>query len=120
MAEGDVPSQFVGTYIGTIYATAEAELLSTEESFTEDVTIIVSEDNTITFAGDDPDEVFTTEIGSNGGFNGQLDIVDDDCSGTVNVSGTVNGSIASGDIGGDGQCRGIDVSLTGTFSATKQ
>ncbi|MGH1428983.1 MAG: hypothetical protein ACRBEE_13650 [Arenicella sp.] len=114
---GDVPNSLVGVYRGTISAKAEAGLLS--ERFTEPVTITVSEDNTVTFSGDDPDEVFTTTIGSNGGFNGSLTINEGECEGVVNVSGTVDGSTASGDIGGDGKCRGIDVDLTGSFSATK-
>ena len=120
VTQGDVPSEYVGTYVGTITGEAEADDLPLERSFTEDITITVSADNMITFSGDDPDEVFTTEIGSNGGFNGQLEISDDNCSGTINVSGTVDGNIASGNVGGNGVCEDIDASLTGTFSATKQ
>ena len=70
---GNVPSSFVGEYNGTIRARASAGLLS--ESFTEPVTITVRADNTITFSGDDPDETFTTTIGSNGGFTGSTFLV---------------------------------------------
>ena len=113
---GDVPSTFVGVYQGTISVRASAGILS--ESFTEPVTITVREDNTVTFSGDDPDEVFTTTIGSNGGFNGSLPINEDDCEGTVDVSGSVDGTTASGELGGEGECDGIDVELTGTFTAS--
>ena len=119
VTSGPVPNEFVGTYNGTISGRASAELLPVSESFEEDITIIVREDNTITFAGDDPDEVFTTNIGSNGGFNGSLFIDEDDCEGQINVSGTVDGSVAQGEIGGEGECDGVDVDLTGTFNATQ-
>ena len=114
---GDVPNQFVGTYTGTISGEASARLLPVSESFEEDITITVNSDNTVTFAGDDPDEVFSTVIGSNGGFNGTLSIDEDDCEGVVNVSGTVDGNVARGDIGGEGECDGVDVDLTGSFFA---
>lgn len=114
---GDVPNELVGTYQGTISGEASAQLLPISESFEEDITIIVSPENTITFAGDDPDETFTTDIGSNGGFNGSLSIDEDECSGVINVSGIVDGNTAQGDIGGEGECDGIDVDLTGSFFA---
>ncbi len=114
---GNVPSAFVGEYRGTISVRARAGILS--ERFTEPVTITVRADNTVTFSGDDPDEVFTTTIGSNGGFNGRLPVNEDDCEGVVNVSGTVDGTTASGELGGEGECDGIDVDLTGTFTARK-
>jgi len=114
---GEVPNELVGTYQGTISGEASAQLLPISESFEEDITITVGSDNTITFAGDDPDEVFTTVIGSNGGFNGSLTIDEDECSGTINVSGVVDGVTAQGDIGGEGECDGIDVDLTGSFFA---
>ena len=119
VSAGSVPSELVGTYTGTISGRASAELLPISESFEEDITIIIRDDNTITFAGDDPDEVFTTNIGSNGGFNGRLTINEDECEGVINVSGTVDGSVAQGDIGGEGECDDIDVDLTGTFRATQ-
>jgi len=85
VAAGDVPNALVGTYTGTLSGTAEADDLPLERDFTEPVTITVSENNTITFSGDDPEETFTTQIGSNGGFNGSLDIVEDECDGVLNV-----------------------------------
>jgi len=117
VAAGPVPNELVGTYTGTISGEASARSLPLSENFEEDITIIVNSDNTITFAGDDPDEVFTTNIGSNGGFNGSLEIDEDDCSGTINVSGVVDGNTAQGDVGGEGECDGIDVDLTGSFFA---
>jgi len=117
VAAGDVPNQFVGTYTGTVSVRATAEVLPISESFEEDITIVVNEDNTVTFLGDDPQETFTTVVGSNGGFNGQFTIIEDDCEGVVNVSGTVDGVTAQGEVGGEGECEGVDVDLTGTFFA---
>ncbi len=117
VAAGAVPNELVGTYNGTISGEASAQLLPLSESFEEDITIIVSPDNTITFAGDDPNEVFTAVIGSNGGFNGSLSIDEDGCSGIINVSGVVDGNTAQGDVGGEGECDGVDVDITGSFFA---
>ncbi len=117
VAAGNVPNAFVGVYRGTISARARAGILS--ERFSEPVTITVRADNTVTFSGDDPDETFTTTIGSNGGFNGRLPINEDDCEGVVNVSGSVDGTTASGELGGDGECDGVGVDLTGTFTASR-
>lgn len=117
VAAGAVPSSFVGVYKGSINAKARTLLLS--ESVKEAITIIVKSNNTVTFSGSDPDETFTTKIGSNGGFNGQLSIDEGSCSGDLSISGRVNGSIASGQVGGKGKCSGISVDISGTFSATK-
>ena len=114
---GNVPSSFVGVYRGNIDAKARTLLLS--ESIDEPITITVNADNTITFSGDDPDEVFTTKIGSNGGFNGQLNINEGSCSGDLSISGSVNGSTASGQVGGEGKCSGVSVDISGTFNASK-
>ena len=117
---GSVPNTLVGVYRGTLDARGEVSLLRLSESISQPITITVREDNTITFAGDDPDEVFTTDIGSNGGFNGSLPLNEDGCSGTLNVSGTVDGTNAQGSVGGSGSCEGLDVDITGSFSATRQ
>jgi len=117
VTEGAVPSNFVGTYTGTLTATAKSGPL--EESTTDTITIIVGADNSLRFQGDDPEEVFVTTIGANGNFNGSLPINVDDCTGTINVSGNVNGTVASGDLGGTGRCEGISVGVSGSFNATK-
>lgn len=115
---GNVPSEFVGTYRGTINAEAKRGLL--EASLDDPITIIVRSNNTIEFLGDDPDERFVTTIGSNGNFNGVLPIDASDCSGDINVSGTVNGTTASGELGGEGRCDGIgSVGVSGSFLARK-
>ena len=118
VSEGPVPNDFVGTYVGTLSATARSGFL--EESATNPITIIVSPDNTLRFQGDDPEEVFVTTIGSNGNFNGSIPVDVDDCSGTVDVSGNVDGTVASGDLGGTGDCSGLSVGVSGDFSAIRQ
>lgn len=117
VTEGDVPSEYVGTYVGTLSARAKSGAL--ERSTSDTVTIIVSDDNRLRFQGDDPDEVFVTTVGANGNFNGSLPINYGDCSGSVQVSGNVNGVVAAGEIGGEGECEGIKVGLDGEFNARK-
>jgi len=115
---GNVPSNFVGTYRGTLKATAQKGVLKVDGE--DPITIIVRSDNTVEFLGDDPDEQFKTNIGSNGNFNGVLSIDADGCKGDVDVTGTVNGSVVVGNIGGKGDCDSIgSVGLTGTFSASR-
>ncbi len=117
VTDGAVPSNFVGVYRGTLTATAKAGPLN--ETTTDVITITVSADNTIRFEGDDPDEVFVTKVGANGNFNGSLPIKTGDCEGNVDVSGSVDGTAASGDLGGSGKCKGVSVGVSGNFSATK-
>ena len=116
-----LPPEFVGVYRGTLNVRAEALGISESDSFP--ITITVSEDGTIRFDGDDPDEAFTVGIANDGQFSGSLTITEDECSGTISVTGQVNGTTASGDVQGDGQCSDgnitVDVTLTGDFSATK-
>ena len=118
VSDGPVPNNLVGTYVGTLSATARSGFL--EESSTAPITIIVSPDNTLRFEGDDPEEVFVTTVGANGNFNGSIPIDVDDCSGTVDVSGNVDGTVASGDLGGTGDCSGLSVGVSGDFNATRQ
>lgn len=118
VSTGNVPATFVGTYRGTISAEAKKGFL--KSSSTDPITIIVRSNNTILFQGDDPGESFVTAIGANGNFNGVLPIKTSDCSGDINVSGSVNGVIASGELGGVGDCSGIgSVGVSGNFTATK-
>lgn len=117
VTDGAVPSEFVGTYTGTLTATAKSGPL--DKSTTDSITIIVGADNTVRFQGDDPEEVFVTTVGANGNFNGVLPIKLDDCTGNINVSGNVNGSVASGDLGGTGRCNSVSVGVSGSFNATK-
>lgn len=117
VTDGPVPNNFVGTYVGTLSATAKSGAL--KKSTTDTVTITVSSDNTLRFQGDDPDEVFVTKVGQNGNFNGSLPINVSDCSGTIKVSGSVDGSVAMGQLGGSGKCKSISVGVSGNFNATK-
>lgn len=116
--DGPVPSNFVGTYIGTLTATAKSGVL--KRSTTDTVTITVSSDNTLRFQGDDPEEIFVTTVGANGNFNGSLPFDIDDCSGTIKVSGNVDGSVATGELGGSGKCKSVSVGVSGNFNAAKQ
>lgn len=116
-----IPANFLGKYTGTLNVTAEAAGLSASDSF--DITVTVTEDGQIRFDGDDPDETFTVGLSNDGSFAGNLPIKDDDCSGTVGVTGKVDGTTASGNVTGEGKCKvngiNIDVTLKGDFSATK-
>ena len=75
------------------------------------------------FDGDDPDETFTVGISNSGDFSGNVTITEDPCSGNISVTGRVDGSRASGDVTGDGECTingvNLSVTLSGDFSANK-
>lgn len=117
----NVPANFVGTYNGTITVTAEALNLSETDTFP--ITITVTDDAMVRFDGDDPDETFTTGLANDGRFSGNLPIDEDECSGNLSTTGQVDGTNASGEVNGDGQCRigalTVDVTLRGTFTASK-
>jgi len=117
----NLPANFVGTYLGMLRVTAEAAGVSESDSF--EITITVFANGTVRFDGDDPDETFTVGIADDGSFSGNVDIDEDECSGSIGVTGSVDGTTASGTVEGDGECEisGITVSveLRGDFTATK-
>ena len=121
VAGENIPAIFVGVYKGTLNLTAKAIGVTESDSF--EITITVFEDGTIRFDGDEPDETFTAGITNDGDFAGNITIQEDECSGTVGVTGRVDGTTATGTIDGDGECDisglSVDVDLTGDFSATK-
>ena len=117
----NIPANFVGTYTGTLNLTASAVGLTESDSFP--ITVTVLSNGTVRFDGDDPDETFTVGITNAGDFSGTISIVEDECSGTLSVTGRVDGSQATGDVTGDGQCtvNGVNLSVTlrGDFRAIK-
>lgn len=119
---GDMlPDNFVGVYAGTLTLTVSAAGISQSDSFA--ITITVNADGTVRFDGDDPDETFTAPISNAGAFGGSLNIEEDECTGSISVSGSVDGSNASGTVSGTGQCTEggltVDVELSGELSAVK-
>ena len=117
---GSMISGFVGVYTGTLTVVAEGAGITEMDTFP--ITVTVSEDGTLRFDGDEPDETFTVGLTDQGTFSGSLDINEDPCEGTVNTQGGINGNVVSGDVSGSGVCNiglDIDVTLTGTFSATR-
>ncbi|MFT5137223.1 MAG: hypothetical protein ACI9XU_002217 [Arenicella sp.] len=117
----DFPANFVGTYIGVVNLTASAVGLTESDSFPITVTVLAN--GTVRFDGDDPDETFTVDITNAGDFAGDISVVEDECTGTLSVTGRVDGSQATGNVTGDGQCTisGVNLSVTlrGDFSANK-
>ena len=117
----NVPANFAGTYTGMITFTASALGITETDSFP--ITVTVTDDAMVRFDGDDPDETFTVGLGNDGGFSGNLPINEDPCSGSVGVTGVVDGTTASGSISGSGNCNvnglDVDVTLEGTFTATR-
>ena len=117
----NVPASFAGVYIGD--ATITASALGITETDTFPVTVTVTEDAMVRFDGDDPDETFTVGLTNDGVFSGSLSISEDPCSGSVEVSGNVDGTSASGTISGNGTCQidglSVDVTLDGTFDARR-
>lgn len=117
----NVPASFVGTYAGTLTVTASALGISETESIP--ITVTVTSDGMIRFAGDDADEAFTVGLGNDGAFSGNLPINEDPCSGSAGVMGSVDGTTASGSISGSGTCDvsgvEVDVTLEGSFSASR-
>lgn len=117
----NVPASFAGTYRGTLTITAQALTLTETDTF--DITITVTEDAMVRFDGDDPDETFTVGLSNDGTFAGNFDVNEDECTGSLATTGRVDGTTASGDVSGEGRCDisglSADVTLTGTFTATK-
>lgn len=117
----NVPASFAGLYTGT--ATVEATALGISESDSFPINITVTEDAMVRFDGDDPEETFTVGLANDGAFSGSLPINEDPCTGTVTVTGSVDGTNASGDVSGSGRCLinglDVDVTLEGTFSASR-
>lgn len=116
-----IPASFVGTYSGTLNLVASALGLEERDSFP--ITITVTSDGMLRFDGDDPDETVTVGVTNDGNFAASITINEDPCEGTINVTGTVDGTTASGTVNGEGSCEdgplSIDVELSGDFSATK-
>ena len=117
----NIPANFVGTYTGTLNLTASAAGLTESDSFP--ITVTVMANGMVRFDGDDPDETFTVGIANSGEFTGSITVVEDECSGTLSVTGRVDGSVANGTVTGDGKCTvsGVEISVTlsGDFNATK-
>jgi hypothetical protein len=115
----NVPASFVGTYVGTLTVTATALGISESESIP--ITVTVTSDGMVRFTGDDAEEVFTVGLGNDGAFSGNLPINEDPCSGSAGVTGTVDGTTASGNLIGSGTCDvsglEVEVTLEGSFSA---
>ncbi len=121
-APGDMlPANFVGTYTGTLNLRASAAGLTESDSFP--ITITVFENGTVRFDGDDPDETVTVGIANDGNFSASVTITEDPCTGTINLTGSVDGTTARGDVSGDGSCTQngltVDAELSGDFNATK-
>lgn len=117
----NLPANFVGTYIGQLNFVAEA--LGLTESGSIAITITVMQNGTVRFDGDDADETFTVGITDAGEFAGELTVNEAVCQGTIGVSGSVDGTTASGTVQGEGECTDngltLDVDLSGDFNATK-
>ena len=119
----DVPANFAGVYNGTLNVTASALGITESDSFP--ISVTVTDDAMVRFDGDSPEETFTVALENGGAFRGVLPIDEDECTGTVNVSGTIDssGTTASGTVEGSGRCiisgTTIDVELMGDFSATR-
>ncbi|MBL4672123.1 MAG: hypothetical protein JKX81_07650 [Arenicella sp.] len=117
----NVPASFVGTYTGSLTVTASALGISETESIP--ITVTVTSDGMVSFAGDDDEEAFTVGLGNDGAFSGNLPINEDPCSGSAGVTGTVDGTTASGNLSGNGTCNvsglEVDVTLEGSFSASR-
>jgi len=117
----NVPESFVGVYSGTLNVSASALGLTETDSFP--ITVTVTNDAMVRFDGDSPEETFTVGIENGGVFRGTLNINEDECTGAVNVEGTVNGSVASGSLSGEGRCSlngtNVSVTLSGDFSANR-
>lgn len=116
-----IPANFVGTYTGSLNLVASALGIEERDSFP--ITITVTADGMLRFDGDDPDETVTVGVTNDGDFSASISITEDPCEGTISVTGTVNGTTASGTVDGEGSCElsglNVDVELSGDFSANK-
>ena len=119
---GDMlPANFVGIYTGVLNLEASALGIRERDSFP--ITITVTADGMLRFDGDDPDETVTVGVTNAGEFSASLPIDEDPCTGTISVSGRIDGTNATGTVEGDGTCiegsLTVDVELSGDFNATK-
>lgn len=121
MAGSMIPEILLGTYTGTV--NLEASALGLSKRFSYPITVTVTSDGVVRIDGDDPGETGSTGITDAGDFVGSIEIVEDDCSGTISVTGKVDGVTATGTVSGSGTCSegslDVDVELTGDFNATK-
>ncbi|MFT4629527.1 MAG: hypothetical protein ACI9WC_000593 [Arenicella sp.] len=83
--------------------TANTVGLTESDSFPITVTVLAN--RTVRFDGDDPDETFMVGITNAGDFTRNISVVEDECSGTLSVTGRVAGSLATGNVTGDAQWR---------------
>lgn len=115
----DIPENFLGVYNGTIDVTASGLGLTVSEAF--ELTITVNENGTIDFTSEG--ETASAGITNAGDFSVSVSVDEDGCTGTIDVSGSVDGTIASGSGSGSGECdldgNNIEVTLEGEFSATR-
>jgi len=108
-----------GTYSGPVTVTASGGGLS--ETVTDTLTVVVEEDGADIDFGDVPGTVtvngnqITAAVPAST-FNDS----DVTCSGTIVVTGTVNGDTITGDISGkDIVCNGIPITVTGDYTLTR-
>lgn len=120
----DSGSDIAGTYVGNGTATASGGGFS--ETVTGPIQITISNDNKVAFGepGEPPVGTTTLNAGGDGfsmsvpaSFFNQSGI---ECTGTLNVIGTVSGNSITGNISGSGvACNGIPFTITGSFDLEK-
>lgn len=120
----DSGSDIAGTYVGTGTATASGGGFS--ETVTGPIQITISSDNKVAFGEPGEPPVGTTTLNASGdgfsmsipaSFFNQSGI---ECTGTLNVTGSVSGNSITGDIAGSGvTCNGIPFTITGSFDLEK-
>ncbi len=117
----NVPASFAGVYTGTLNLEASALGITERESYPITVTVT---DNAMVRFDIDGDSV-TVGLANDGEFRANLPVPPNsaDCTGTIGIEGSVDGTTASGTLSGEGRCNisGLtaDVTLSGDFSATR-
>ncbi|MCK5361051.1 MAG: hypothetical protein KAJ95_10520 [Gammaproteobacteria bacterium] len=118
-------SSFAGTYVGTASVTATAAALNLSQTETVPVTIIISENGTVTIqSGSD---LFPDVITLSGNTFGHSQTFNDEsfgaatCSGTLTLSGSINNGVLSATLSSQSVvCNLIPGTITGSMTANKQ
>jgi len=117
----NVPTSFVGVYTGTLNLEASALGITQRESFP--LTVEVTSDAMVRLTADG--ESVTVGLANDGEFRANLPVPENsaDCTGTIGIEGSVDGTSASGTLSGEGRCNisglDADVDLSGDFNATR-
>jgi len=108
------PSNFAGTYTGTMNVVAKTDTLGTITD-TYPFTAIVNRNNRLRFSDDDGDINVSTTVDSDGRFEFDFSPESSVCTGTIAVDGRIVAARISGSLSGPARCRVGSTTVSGTI-----